>query len=133
MSIIFKNSQLTSETIEALNKLLDVDINANVAFRLMRIIKEISSIVEDKNKMEQIIINKYAEKDENGNLTQTKDENGNTIEGGVTIADMNSFSKEMSNLMETENEIEYDRINFEDLNLKIAKIKDLIRLDFLFN
>lgn len=133
MSIIFKNSQLTSETIEVLNKLLDVDINANVAFRLMRIIKEISSIVEDKNKMEQIIINKYAEKDESGNIIQTKDESGNLIEGGVTIADMDSFSKEMSNLMETENEIEYDRINFEDLNLKTAKVRDLIRLDFLFN
>lgn len=133
MSIIFKNSQLTSETIEALNKLFDVDINANVAFRLMRIIKEISSIIEDKNKMEQIIINKYAQKDESGNPIQTKDESGNPIEGGVTITDMDSFSKEMSNLMEMENEIEYDRINFEDLNLKTAKVKDLIRLDFLFN
>jgi hypothetical protein len=133
MSIVFKNSQLTQETIDALNKLIDVDINANVAFKLMRIIKEISSIIEDKNKMEQIIINKYAEKDENGNTIQTKDENGNIIEGGVKINDMDSFSKEMSNLMEIENEIEYDRINFEDLNLKTAKVKDLIRLDFLFN
>ena len=70
MSIIIRNSQLNDETIAALNKLVDVDINASVAFKLMRIIKEISSIVEDKNKMEQMIINKHSEKDEDGKPVQ---------------------------------------------------------------
>ena len=42
MSIIVKNSQLNNETIQALNTLIDLDINANVAFRLTRIIKELS-------------------------------------------------------------------------------------------
>ena len=39
MSIVIKNSQLNDETISALDKLIDVDINASVAFKLMRIIK----------------------------------------------------------------------------------------------
>ena len=45
MSIILKNSQLNDDTISALNTLIDLDINAQAAFRLMRIIKELSSIL----------------------------------------------------------------------------------------
>ena len=131
MSIIVRNSQLNDETIASLNKLIDVDINASVAFKLMRIIKEISSIVEDKNKMEQMIINKHSEKDENGNVIQTKDENGNPV--GVSIKNIDVFSDEMEDLMSIENEIGYDRINFEDLNLQTARVKDLIKLEFLFS
>jgi len=115
MSIIVRNSQLNEETLASLNKLIDVDINATIAFKLMRIIKEISSIVEDKNKMEQMIINKHSEKDEGGQ-----------------IKNVEAFSDEMEDLMSVENEIGYDRINFEDLNLKTARVKDLMKLEFLF-
>jgi len=131
MSIIVRNSQLNDETIASLNKLVDVDINASVAFKLMRIIKEISSIVEDKNKMEKMIINKYSEKDEQGNPVQAKDEQGNPV--GINIKNIEAFSSEMEDFMSVENEIGYDRINFEDLNLQTARVKDLIKLEFLFN
>jgi len=130
MSIIVRNSQLNDETIASLNKLVDVDINASVAFKLMRIIKEISSIVEDKNKMEQMIINKHSEKDEEGNVVQTKDDQGNPV--GINIKNIESFSADMEDLMSIENEIGYDKINFEDLNLQTARVKDLIKLEFLF-
>ena len=133
MSIIIRNSQLNDETITSLNKLVDVDINASVAFKLMKIIKEISSIIEDKNKMEQMIIGKYSEKDEDGNLVQPKDDKGNVIPGGVSIKNMEEFSSEMEDFMSIENEIGYDRIDFEDLNLKTSRVKDLMKLEFLFN
>lgn len=131
MSIIIRNSQLNDETIAALNKLVDVDINASVAFKLMRIIKEISSIVEDKNKMEQMIINKHSEKDEEGKVVQAKDDQGNPI--GINIKNIESFSADMEDFMSVENEIGYDKINFEDLNLQTARVKDLMKLEFLFN
>ena len=133
MSIIIKNSQLGPETMESLDKLTDLDINAAIAFKLTRIIKEISSIVEDKVKMERRILDKYSEKDEEGNVVNPKDEQGNLIQGAVNITDMDSFSSEMKDLMEVESEIAYERINFEDLNLKTAKVKDLMKLEFLFN
>ena len=133
MSIIIKNSQLGPETMESLNKLTVLDINAAIAFKLTRIIKEISSIVEDKVKMERRILDKYSEKDEEGNVISPKDEQGNLIQGAVNITDMDSFSSEMKDLMEVESEIGYERINFEDLNLKTAKVKDLMKLEFLFN
>ena len=39
----------------------------------------------------------------------------------------------MTELLEVENEIPYDKLNFDDLNLETAKSKDLIKIEFLFN
>ena len=133
MPIIVKNSFLDGETINALNTLIDLDINASVAFRLTRIIKEISSIVEDKQKMEKRILDKWVEKDESGNPVPAKDQNGQVVEGAVNITNVDSFTQEMQDLLDIENEIPYDKVNFDDLNLKTAKVKDLIKLEFLFN
>jgi hypothetical protein len=133
MSIKVKNSQLNSDTIQAINNLMDLDINAGVAFKLSRIIKEISSIVDDKVKMEQRILDKWVQKDEEGNPVLGKDESGKEIEGSVNITNMEEFTKEMNTLMQVDNEIPFEKINFEDLDLKTAKVKDLLKLDFLFN
>ena len=133
MSIIVKNSQLNSETIDSLNSLIELDINAVAAFRLTRIIKEISSIVEDKLATEKKILGKYVEKDSEGNTIRPKDESGNIVEDAVNITNVEEFSKEMNELMSIENEVNFDKIKFEDLELKTAKVKDLIKLDFLFD
>lgn len=133
MSIIVKNSQLSTETVSSLNGLIEMEINASVAFRLMRIIRELTSIIDDKLKMEKRILENYVEKDEMGNNIQAKDDSGNFIEGAVNITNIDSFTSEMHALMEIENEVPYDKINFEDLNLKTARVKDLIKLEFLFN
>jgi len=133
MSIIVKNSQLNSETIDALNNLIELDINATAAFRLTRIIKEVSSIVEDKLTTEKRILEKWVEKDENGQVVKPKDQEGNFVEDAVNIINVQEFTKEMNELMMIENEIKFDKIKFEDLNLQTAKIKDLIKLDFLFD
>lgn len=133
MSIIVKNSQLNNDAIQALNTLIELDINASIAFKLTRIIKEISSIVDDKLKMEKRIFDKWVQKDENGNPVSAVDENNNVIEGAVNITNVDEFTKEMSALMDVENEIPFDVIKFEDLNLQTAKVKDLIKLEFLFD
>jgi hypothetical protein len=131
--IVIKNSQLNNETVAALNELIDMDINAKLAFRLMRIIKEVSSLVEDKLKLEKKIFDKYLEKDDQGNPIQAQDENGNPIPGAVRISDVDSFNKEMFDLMSIENTVEYEKVNFDELNLTTAKIKDLIKIEFLFS
>jgi ATP-dependent Zn protease len=133
MPIVVKNSQLNDETITALNSLIDMDINASTAFRLTRIIKEISSIVEDKVKMEKRILDKWTMKDEEGNVIPAKDEQGNVIPGAVNIKDPEQFTKEMSELMDLENVIDFEKISFDSLELKTAKVKDLIKIEFLFD
>jgi len=132
MSFIVKNSQLSNESLNSLNSLIEQDINATAAFKLIRIIKFISSIVEDKVKAEKLIFDKWTQKDENGNQLKAKDENGVEIPDTVLLSDIDSFSKEMSDLLNVENEIPFEKINFEDLQLKTIKIKDLIKIEFLF-
>lgn len=133
MAVKLLNAQLNNDTIEALNKLIDLDINASSAFKLTRVIKEISSIVEDKLALEKRILDKYVQRDEMGNPTPAKDNDGNLIEGAVNLNDPDQFTKEMSDLMNVEVTLNYDKIKFEDLGLKTAKIKDLIKLEFLFD
>jgi hypothetical protein len=133
MSIRVKNSELSNETIQALNMLIDTDINATSAFRLSRIIKELSSIVEDKTKLEKKIIDKWTKKDNNGNPELVYDENGSVVDGAVNIIDTSKFQIEMNELMELENEIDYEKIKFEDLKLETAKVRDLLTLEFLFD
>jgi hypothetical protein len=133
MSIIVKNSQLTNETIGALNTLIELDINAGTAFKLTRIIKELSSIVDDKLKMEKKIFDKWVEKDETGEPVIPKNTDGSPVEGAVNITNVEEFTKEMSELMDVENEIAFDTIQFDDLGLTTAKVKDLIKVEFLFS
>lgn len=128
-----RNSQLNNDTIQALNTLIDLDINAVSAFKLTRIIKDISEIVELKLKMEKKILDKYSEKDENGEFIRPLDQNGDVIPEAVNIIDVTSFTSEMDELMNMTHNLSHEKINFEDLNLQTAKVKDLMKLEFLFN
>jgi hypothetical protein len=46
---------------------------------------------------------------------------------------MESLNKEMYELMSIENQIDYEPVNFDELNLDVVKIKDLIKIEFLFS
>lgn len=131
-----KNSQLNNDAVSIMNDLMETDINASAAFKLARILKEISSIVEDKAKMEKKIYNKYVERDDNGNPVHPTDKDGNPIKESVSIMDVEGFTKEMQELMEVESEISQDRLEFDSLGIEDSKykfkVKDIIKLDFLF-
>jgi hypothetical protein len=133
MSFKVKNSQINNEALECLNNLIDEDINAVAAFKLTRIFKNISSIVEDRLSSEKKILDRWVQKDESGKPKLALDENGNEIPETVLITDIDSFSKEMSELLNVENEIPFEKLDFSELGLKTAKIKDLLKIDFLFN
>lgn len=130
--IIVKNSDLGTETISALNNLIELDINATVAFKLSRIIKDISSIVEDKVKTEKKILDKWVQKGEDGKPIVPVGEDGKPLEDSVTITDVNAFTKEMEELMSIETTLVHSKLNFDDMQLNTAKIKDIIKLEFLF-
>ena len=133
MSIKVKNSQLSTDALNSLNKLIEEDINAAAAFKLSRIIKHISDIVQLKTETEQRILEKWSKKDENGLILRPKDEFDNEISDAVFLEDVDKFSEEMSSLMNVENDIPFDRLKFDELGLKTIKVKDLIKIEFLFD
>lgn len=130
--MLIKNYLINKDLIDILEHLIEQDINATPAFKLTRLLKEISSIYEDKAKTEKKIYDKYLVKDENGQLVSAKDDDGNDVPGTYIVSDANLFSQEMKELMEIENELNYSKLNFEDLGLQTAKIKDLMKMEFLF-
>lgn len=130
--IVVKNSQLNNDVVAILNSLMDMDIKAGPAFKLMRIIKEISSLIEDKIKLEKSIIDKWAIKDEYGSYIPVI-ENEAIIPGTIKIKDINAFEEEMSDLLSVETTLYQNKIKFEDLCLNSSiKIKDLLKIDFIF-
>ena len=130
--IVVKNSELTQTTIEVINKILDKDLKAKPAFQLMRIIKDLSPLLEDKTKLEKKIYEKYVIRDEDGQVIVPLDEHGNKIENAVKINDVNSFNKEMTELYEIETTLNHEKLNFDTLEIDTIKPKDLLLLDFLF-
>lgn len=132
MGFIVKNSQLTNDVIQVLNNVIELDIEASSAFKLSRIIKELSSIIEDKAKAEKKIFDKWAQKDENGNFVLATAESGDIIENSVLLLDPISFNNEMEQLLSIESHIYQDKLNFDDLKLKTAKVKDILKVEFLF-
>lgn len=133
--ITVKNKQLDGETIEILNEIVEMDIKAIEAFKLMRIIKKLDEIVQNRQKAEMNLVKKYAEKNEDGSIKLPVDENGNEIQGSFEVSDENKdeFNKQFTDLLEYENEIEdADPIIFENLGLEKISIKKLVKLDFLF-
>lgn len=124
---------LNNDAISILNDLMNLDIKASMAFRLMRIIKELSTIIEFKIKAEKMIIDKWAIRDSNGDYLPIIDNEGAIVPGTIKISDMNNFEKEMSELLDVENTILFDKINFDDLGIVTnIKPKDLLKIDFIF-
>lgn len=130
--MIIKNSQLDKNTIESLNILVELNVPMKIAFQLVRIIKEISSLVEDKLKIEKKILDKYIEKDVNGNPLPALDDNGNIIPNAAKVKDIDNFNLEMDELNSIETELPFQKIKVEDLNLDTIRVRDLIRIEFLF-
>jgi hypothetical protein len=130
--IKFKNNQITNETIKTLNFLMEQEISAVAAFRIVRILKELSPIIESKTKAEEMIYKKWVIFDENGIPVPVKDENNEIVPNFVSLKDYNKFSNEMNDLMVYENEINLPKIRFEDLGLDKIKPADILNIEFIF-
>lgn len=130
--IKIKNSQINSETISLINSILDKELTASVAFRLMKIVRDMTPIIEDKSKLESKIFERWVERDQEGNLIRPIDEEGNHIPDSFKVKDIQGFNKEMYDFMEVEHELSYEKIEFESLGLDKIKPKDLLKIEFLF-
>ncbi len=127
-----RNSQLDTDTLEVINKIIEQKIKASAAFKLARIIKDLSSIVEEKMRQEKRILEKWAERDTENNILSPKDQDGNAIPNSVKIVDMYAFNQEMKDLMDVESDINHNKLVFEELGLELASTKDILKVDFLF-
>ncbi len=129
-----KNRSLDAEAIKTLNELIELDISAVAAFKLAKIVKELDSIVTIKNEREVALIKKYAKTDEEGNIIEGKNSEGQIIKGTFEIQEGkgDEYSKEMEELLNLENELAFEKISVEQLNLEKISAKKIMKVDFLF-
>jgi len=130
--MVIRNSNINNRTILALNHLIEMELPAREAFKLMLISNEISTLVEIKMKAEKKIFEKYSIKDEYGNYMSAKDDQGNIIENSTKVNDIDGFNKEMEDLNSIENENSLSLIKFDDLKLDKIRPIDLMSLEFIF-
>lgn len=93
------------------------------AFRVARLIRELDKESATFDESRRIIIEKYAERDENGEMKQT--EEGNIILQQDKIAECNN---ELNDLLNTEIEINADKLNLDemgDLELTPAQVYNI--------
>ena len=118
-----------STIIGSLNKLIDKEIPIKTSYKLSKLTRNLMNeykIYED-NRMK--LINKYAEKDENGNIKINKEDNTIMILNG----NRDKFNNEFIELVNIEIELEFDKIKLDDLSDVMISPRDLLNLDFLFN
>lgn len=125
--MIVKNEKLVN-SVGVLSKLNNMDLNIKVSYAIAKNITKIEKELEVFNKEKAKLIDKYGEKDEEGNLKV--DEYGN-----VNIIDKENWNKEFKELLEIENEIDIHKINEEDLfkcdNANITP-GELMLVDYMF-
>lgn len=129
-----KNRRLDAETIGILNELIELDISAVAAFKLAKIVRELDNIVTIKNEREVSLIKKYAKLDDNGNIIEGKNAEGKPVPNTFEIKDGEgeNFNKEMEELLNFENDLAFDKLSIEELNLDKFSAKKIMRIDFLF-
>ena len=107
--ITIKMSELLDST-EVLQKLAKTSLKAKLAFQIARVLKEAEKEVQGFNDTRMNLIKKYGEKDEGGELV--KDENDNCKIPNESIKE---FQDELNEVMNTEIEINANKLRMEDL------------------
>lgn len=125
MPITIKNNQLSKEVFDALDNIMEVEMDGTPAIKLTRIVKELNSLISDKEKIEKRTLDKWAKKNEEGDIIKLGDV--------VELTNKAEYESNMKSIGDMSNEIQFDKLKYEELNLKTARVKDLIKLDFIFD
>lgn len=93
---------------ETLQKLSQKDFKAKLAWTIARLLKAAEGEIQSFNDTRMNLIKKYGEKDENGELIT--DENGNCK---INPEEIDIFSKELNELIDSEVEINANKIKMD--------------------
>lgn len=108
---------------ETFNKIMQQSFNGSLAFKIARLARELNKEMETFNTERQKLLNKYCAKDENGELKVNE-------QGNVTILPeyINVFNEEFTTLLETEVEINADKLpmdRIDDFEITPQQMLDL--------
>jgi len=116
------NYQLNEDAITELTKFSDLKMNAKYAFRMLRILNDIQSLVDTMNKLRNKVFQEYGE--------EVKENSGSLM---IKKENMEAANKELSELMMVKSTITHDKFDLEEMGIdeKIS-VKTISLLSFLF-
>lgn len=95
---------------DVLQKLSKTDLKARLSWQIARLLKAADTEIQSFNDARMNLVRKFGEKDENGELI-TDEQNNCKIPNDSTI----EFSNELNELINTEIEINANKIKIEDI------------------
>lgn len=118
------NDILNSE--DTLKKLMDVPMKGRVAYKLARIGREVDKESQLFNDERNKLIEKYAERDEEGNYVYNAD--GQIYIDIKNTEKVRQFSNELNELLETEIEVNAEKLSLDELDETGLTPKDFNKL-----
>lgn len=110
--------------VESLSNLYERDLSIGLSYKVSKVKKAVVSHFEDFEEARNKLLQKHAEKDDNGNPVVPKDEDGNKLEGQIQVENIEDFYKDLAELGQQEIEIELATlINLDDLEKEELKLK----------
>lgn len=114
------------DAVPALNSLSETKLPVKTSYIVAKNISELSKLLEDINKIKDGIIDKWMEKDKNGNPIKSGEQ-----EGSFKLKKDNKYHKEMEELFEIENEVKITKVKLDDLGDIDISPGTLISLDWM--
>ena len=99
-------------SIDVLSKLTKMELPIKLSYAFSKNITNIDRELVAYNKERQKLIEKYGEKDKEGNLKTKED-------GTINILNIDNFNKELKEILEIETEVDIHLIDLESTNVDI--------------
>lgn len=113
-------------SIGVLSKLTNMELPIKLSYTISKNIAKIDRELTAYNKEREKLIEKYGEKDEEGNL-KTKEDNT------INILDIDSFNNDLKEILEIETEVDIHVIELEKVDVDINITPgELMVIDYMF-
>ena len=112
---------------ETFNVIMQQSFKGSLAFKIARLARELSKEMETFNAERQKLLQKYCVKDENGEL---KTNDNGTVQ--VEPDKINEFNEEFSSLLETEVEINAEKLSMDSLDSFDITPQQMISIEKFF-
>ena len=113
-------------SVGVLSKLTNLELPIKLSYAFSKNITKIDTELKAYNVERAKLLNKYGEKDKEGNLKQNE-------KGEVNILDRENFNKEIAELLQCESEIDIHLIDLESINTDIKITPgELMVIDYMF-
>lgn len=113
-------------SIGVLNKLTNMELPIKLSYAISKNITKIDRELISYNKEREKLIEKYGEKDEEGNLKTKEDDT-------INILDIDNFNNDLKEILEIETEVDIHVIDLDKINADVSITPgELMVVDYMF-